>query len=260
VPVPGCREVKPPLAPVPRPLGASAEDRKIFKTNAAVSRHPTHGPAKPSSAEVTGQSAAGTSVAVGVTEGGLAVITSASAQKKNTNRQSSFGPTCRLVSSPEAGPGATVSTLEKGYPLLQYEGSVSMRLSLVAWRTTHDPTMWTAPGPPRGQERQYTPWCQQWAQTPTGKCRTPGYTARTSGQGPGPPRVQTGPPTGPGPPCEGPRSLKTRSRDSKRRSTWTLIKARRGSRADTCPDHIAYASAPRSGGDLMPPRGQLTVT
>jgi hypothetical protein len=26
-----------------------------------------------------------------------------------------------------------------------------------------------------------------------GKCRTPAYTDRTSGQGPGPPRVQTGP-------------------------------------------------------------------
>jgi hypothetical protein len=72
---------------------------------------------------------------VGVFEGGLAVISPASAQKQRTNRQSSFGPTCRLVSSPKAGPGATVSTLEKGYMLLQYEGVMSMRLSLVAWRT-----------------------------------------------------------------------------------------------------------------------------
>jgi hypothetical protein len=31
----------------------------------------------------------------------------------------SFGPTCRLVSSPEVGPGATVGTLKQGYPLLQ---------------------------------------------------------------------------------------------------------------------------------------------
>jgi hypothetical protein len=68
------------------------------------------------------------------------------------------------------------------------------------------------------------------------------------------------PKTGPGPPCVGPRSLTTRSRDSRRRSTRTLIKARRGSGADTCPDHIAYASAPRSGGDPMQPRGQLPVT
>jgi hypothetical protein len=72
-------------------------------------------------------------VADGVTKGGLTVIMLASARKQHTNRQSSFGPTCRLLSSPEAGPGATVSTLEMGYPLLQYEGVVSMRLSLVTW-------------------------------------------------------------------------------------------------------------------------------
>jgi hypothetical protein len=116
-------------------------------------------------------------MAVGVTEGGLAVNTSASTQKQCANRQSNFGPIYRLVSSPEAGPGATVSTLEQGYPLLQYEGAVSMRLSLVTWRTVPAPTTWTALGPPRGQERQYTPWCQQWVRTPTGKCQTPGYTA-----------------------------------------------------------------------------------
>jgi hypothetical protein len=68
------------------------------------------------------------------------------------------------------------------------------------------------------------------------------------------------PGTGSGPPCVGPRSLTTRSRDSRRRSTQTLIKARRRSGADTCPDHIAYASTPRSGGDPMLPRGQLSVT
>jgi hypothetical protein len=49
---------------------------------------------------------------VGVTEGGLAVITSANARKRRTNRQSSFGPTCRLVSSPKMGPGATIGTLK----------------------------------------------------------------------------------------------------------------------------------------------------
>jgi hypothetical protein len=70
---------------------------------------------------------------VGVTEGGLAGITSASAWKQRANRQSSFGPTYRLVSSPEVGPGATVGTLEQGYPLLQCEGTVPMWLPLVAW-------------------------------------------------------------------------------------------------------------------------------
>jgi hypothetical protein len=72
-------------------------------------------------------------VVVGVTEGGLAVITSASARKRRANRQSSFGPTYRLVCSPEVGPGATVGTLKQGYPLLQYEDVVPTRLSLVTW-------------------------------------------------------------------------------------------------------------------------------
>jgi hypothetical protein len=61
-----------------------------------------------------------------------AVITTASARKQRANRQSNFGPTCRLVPSPEAGPGATVGTLNQGYPLLQYEGTVPVRQSLAA--------------------------------------------------------------------------------------------------------------------------------
>jgi hypothetical protein len=43
-------------------------------------------------------------------------------------------------------------------------------------------------------------------------------------------------------------------------NTQALIKVRRGSGADMCPDHTAYASAPRSGGDPMLPRGLLPVT
>jgi hypothetical protein len=70
---------------------------------------------------------------VGVTEGGLAVITSARARKRRTNRQSSFGPTYRLVSSPEVGPGATIATLKQGYPLLQHKDAVPTQVSLVAW-------------------------------------------------------------------------------------------------------------------------------
>jgi hypothetical protein len=68
-----------------------------------------------------------------------------------------------------------------------------MRLSLVAWRTTPDPTTWTAPGPPRGQERRYTPRWQQWVRTPTGKGRTPRCTDRTSWWGSKPPQVRTRP-------------------------------------------------------------------
>jgi hypothetical protein len=72
-------------------------------------------------------------VADGVTEGRLAVITSASTRKRRANHQTSFGPTYRLVSSPEVGPRATVGTLKQGYPLLQCEDAVPARLSLVAW-------------------------------------------------------------------------------------------------------------------------------
>jgi hypothetical protein len=55
-------------------------------------------------------------VAVGVTKGGPVVITPTGAQKQQANRQSNFGPTYRPVSSPEAGPGATVGTLNQGTP------------------------------------------------------------------------------------------------------------------------------------------------
>jgi hypothetical protein len=72
------------------------------------------GLAKPSGMGAAGQSVVGTNVAVGVTEGRLAVITLARARKRRANCQSSFAPTCRLVSSPEVGPGATVGTLKQG--------------------------------------------------------------------------------------------------------------------------------------------------
>jgi hypothetical protein len=61
-----------------------------------------------------------------------AAITTTSARKQRANRQSNFGPTCRLVPSSEVGPGATVGTLNQGYPLLQYEGTVPVRQSLAA--------------------------------------------------------------------------------------------------------------------------------
>jgi hypothetical protein len=133
-------------------------------------------------------------VSVGVFKGGLAVILPTSAQKQHTNQQSSFGPTYRLVSSPEAGPGATVSTLEKGYPLLQYEGAMSMRLSLVAWRTNTRPhhvdgfRAATWPGETIPSKVSTV------GPDPMGRCWTPAYPDRTSGQGPGSLRVQTGPP------------------------------------------------------------------
>jgi hypothetical protein len=45
-------------------------------------------------------------------------------------RSTSFGPTYRLASSPEAGPGATVGTLKLGYPLVLYKDTVPTWLSL----------------------------------------------------------------------------------------------------------------------------------
>jgi hypothetical protein len=72
-------------------------------------------------------------MADGVTEDGLVGITSANTRKRRANRQSSFGPTCRLVAFPEVGPGATIGTLKQGYPLLHYEDAIPTRLSLVAW-------------------------------------------------------------------------------------------------------------------------------
>jgi hypothetical protein len=45
-------------------------------------------------------------------------------------QDTSFGPTYRLVCSPEVGPGATVRTLDQGYPLLLCQGAVPVRLPL----------------------------------------------------------------------------------------------------------------------------------
>jgi hypothetical protein len=66
-----------------------------------------------------GQSAVGIGMAVGVVIGGPTVIAATGARKQGSNRQSDSGPTCKLASSPEAGPGATVGTQNQGYPLLQ---------------------------------------------------------------------------------------------------------------------------------------------
>jgi hypothetical protein len=124
-----------------------------FQKQCNDSRHPAHGPTKTLSAEVMGQSAAGAGVAVGVTMGGPVVTASTGTQEQRADHQSNFGPTCRLASSPEAGPGATVGTLNQGYPLLRYEDAVPIRHSLATRRTSLDPTTWAAQGAPCGEER-----------------------------------------------------------------------------------------------------------
>jgi hypothetical protein len=101
------------------PSGPLQKTEKIsFQNQCSDSRHPAHGPIVTLSTKVTGQSAVGTGMAVG---GGPTVIASTGAQEQQANRQSDSSPTCRLAPSPEAGPRATVSTLNQGYPLLWYK-------------------------------------------------------------------------------------------------------------------------------------------
>ena len=82
--------------------------------------------------------------------------------------------------------------------------------------------------------------CPPQSRTPTGMNRTPRM--------------------GSGPLCVGSGPLTAGSRDSGTKNTQALIKARRGSGADTCPDHTVYTSTLRSGGAPMLPRGMVHVT
>jgi hypothetical protein len=79
------------------------------------------------------------------------------------------------------------------------------------------------------------------------RSRTPAGANRTPRMGSGPLYVGSGP-------------LTAGSQDSGTENTQALIKARRGSRADTCLDLIVYASAPHPGEDPMLPRSLLHVT
>jgi hypothetical protein len=79
------------------------------------------------------------------------------------------------------------------------------------------------------------------------RSRTSTGANRTLRMGSGPLYVEFGP-------------LTAGSQDSGTENTQALIKARRGSGADTCPDLIIYASAPCPGGDPMLPHGLLHVT
>jgi hypothetical protein len=114
-----------------------------------------HGPTVPLSTTVTGQSAAGICTAVGVAIGGPTVIATTGARRQRSIRQSDSGSTCRLASSPKAGPGATVGTLNQGYPLLQHEDVTHMRRLLATRRTAPDPTGWAGQRAPRGKERHH---------------------------------------------------------------------------------------------------------
>jgi hypothetical protein len=134
--------------------GPSRKTEKIsFQNQCSDPRHPAHSPTVTLSTKVTSQSTVGIGVAVGMTIRGPAVIASTGAQEQQANRQSDSGPTCRLASSPEAGPGATVGTLNQGYPLLQHEDVVHVRRLQATQRTAPDPTTWAGLRAPRGKER-----------------------------------------------------------------------------------------------------------
>jgi hypothetical protein len=169
----------------------------------------------PLSTTVTGQSAVGIGTEVGVVIGGTTVIAAAGARKQRSNHQSDSGPTCKLTSSPEAGPGATVGTLNQGYPLLQHEGITPMQCPLAARRTTPDPAGWAGQRTPRGRERHHIPV------RPDPHERTPDPYIRVW-------------------------SLRVSPKSSRvpERGPWCV----EGSGADTC---AGLASASRSGGDLL---------
>jgi hypothetical protein len=76
----------------------------------------------------------GTGVTVGMAIGGPAVIALADPQEQQADCQSGSGSTCRLASSPEAGPGATVSTLNQGYLLLLHKGAALVQRLKTTWR------------------------------------------------------------------------------------------------------------------------------
>jgi hypothetical protein len=104
---------------------------------------------------VTGQPAVRIGTTVGVVISGPAVIAATGARKQRSNHQTDSGPTCRLASSTEVGPGATVGTLNTGYPLLQHKGIAPMRCLLAARRTAPNSTGWAGQGAPRGEERHH---------------------------------------------------------------------------------------------------------
>jgi hypothetical protein len=109
----------------------------------------------PLSMTVMGQPAVRIGTAVGMVISGPTVIAAIGARKQRSNHQTDSGPTCRLASSPKAGPGATVGTLNQGYPLLQHKGITPMRRLLAAWRTAPNSTGWAGQRAPRGEERHH---------------------------------------------------------------------------------------------------------
>jgi hypothetical protein len=151
-----------------------------------------------------------------------------------------------------------VGTLNQVYPLLQYENTVPVQLSLAAWWTAPDSTTWAVPRTPRDQKRWYTLGCHQWVQTSTREHWTPVHSTRTSEYGSRLPSKQAGPlGWGPNPYEWGPDHLQ---QGPGTRDTLAYVKDTQGSGTDACPVVDLCASALCSGGGPVLPRGLSPVT
>jgi hypothetical protein len=177
-----------------------------------------------------------------------------------SKQSTSFGPTCRLASSPVVGPGATNGTLKLGYPLLLYKDAVPTQLShsrvvrVLCVRLSHDSPQprATTLGP---QQRLTPPHGRVWSRHVSRESDRPKASTVSSnphGRVPGPwiysldlqdwswistcasrtPGMGSGPPVwGPGRPQWGPKVL----------GQNILVPCsgpKQGSSADTCPDLI----------------------
>jgi hypothetical protein len=136
-----------------------------------------------------------------------------------------------------------------------------MRLSLVAWQSNTRPhhvdgsRAATWPGETTPSKVSTV------GPDPHGKVSDPSISGPDLREGS---RISAGtdrtPGTGPGPLCVGSGPPSAGSRDSGAENTQALIKAKRGSGADTCRGHTMYTSAPRSGEGPMLPRGISPMT
>jgi hypothetical protein len=94
-PVTTCKETTPPLAPMLCLLGTTEPVQRLEAAPRMTQQCQL-------SATVTGRSAAGIDVTVGMTIGEPAVIAATDGRRQRSNHQPGPGPTSRLASSPEA--------------------------------------------------------------------------------------------------------------------------------------------------------------
>jgi hypothetical protein len=93
----------------------------------------------------------------------------------------SFGPTCRLASSPEVCPGATVGTLKQGYPLLQYEDAIPAEATSSHVVNNARPHLVGGSRAATWPEKTIYSKISTVGPDPMRKCRTPVHVGRTFG-------------------------------------------------------------------------------